>query len=93
MCEAEAGHYFRRMVEQVGARWGLGDTSGWLPRQKRSRFPPVIKRTYGRRLLVLGDAGRPGQTHDRRGDLLQSFERTDRRGRAVLGSVVARRAR
>ena len=54
MCEADAHRHFRRMVELLGARWGLS-AGRCHPRQKVLPLGP-IDRTYGDRLLVLGDA-------------------------------------
>lgn len=55
MCEGDAPHYFRRMVDRVRARW---DIRHELPGQPRQKILPltVIPRTYAHRLLVVGDA-------------------------------------
>ena len=50
----DASRHFRRMVEMVGPRWGLS-AGRCRPRQKVLPLGP-IDRTYGDRLLVLGDA-------------------------------------
>jgi geranylgeranyl reductase family protein len=54
MSEDRSPTYFERMLARVGDRWGVGDVDG-PPRQK---ILPLnrIARTYGDRLLVVGDA-------------------------------------
>jgi flavin-dependent dehydrogenase len=54
MCDEDANRHFRRMVEVLSSRWGL-HAGRCLPRQKVLPLGP-IDRTYGDRLLVLGDA-------------------------------------
>ncbi len=54
MCDADAGRHFRRMVDVLGARWGVS-AGRCRPRQKVLPLGP-IDRTYRDRLLVLGDA-------------------------------------
>jgi geranylgeranyl reductase family protein len=54
MCDADANRHFRRMVEVLSSRWGLS-ADRCHPRQKVLPLGP-IDRTYGDRLLVLGDA-------------------------------------
>lgn len=54
MSEDRSPTYFDRMLARVRERWGVGDVDG-PPRQK---ILPLnrIERTYGDRLLVVGDA-------------------------------------
>jgi flavin-dependent dehydrogenase len=54
MSEDRSPTYFERMVARVGDRWGVHAANG-APRQK---LLPLnrIARTYGERLLVVGDA-------------------------------------
>ncbi|HEX4348557.1 MAG TPA: NAD(P)/FAD-dependent oxidoreductase [Vicinamibacterales bacterium] len=54
MCEGDSARYFRRMVELVGARWGVA-VPDRAPRQKVLPLAP-IPCTYSDRVLVLGDA-------------------------------------
>jgi len=54
MCESDAPRYFQRVAARVASRWGIaGDLS--RPRQKILPLAP-ISRTYGDRLLAIGDA-------------------------------------
>lgn len=54
MCDGDAGEHFRRLLADVASRWGIhGD--GCRPRLKILPLAP-LKRTYGDRLLALGDA-------------------------------------
>jgi geranylgeranyl reductase family protein len=54
MCDGDAPRYFQRLAARVGARWGVeADLS--RPRQKILPLAP-ISRTYGDRLLAVGDA-------------------------------------
>lgn len=59
MCDRHAGHYFRRLVRDIAPRWGLEYHSGseqrLSPRQKVLPLAPIA-RTYGARLLAVGDA-------------------------------------
>jgi digeranylgeranylglycerophospholipid reductase len=55
MCEGDAARHFRRVLDLVGARWGVTVPDGFSPRQKVLPLAP-IKCTYGDRVLVLGDA-------------------------------------
>ncbi len=61
MCETDAPRYFERLVARVRQRWGLDDPeidsmSGRArPRQKILPLAP-LSRTYGDRLLAIGDA-------------------------------------
>jgi geranylgeranyl reductase family protein len=54
MCQREASRHFSRMLELIGRRWGVR-ADGCAPRQKVLPLSP-IRRTYGNRVLVLGDA-------------------------------------
>jgi digeranylgeranylglycerophospholipid reductase len=54
MCDGDAPRYFQRLATRVVSRWGLaGDLA--RPRQKILPLAP-ISRTYGDRLLAIGDA-------------------------------------
>ena len=55
MCDSDAPRYFQRLAARVVSRWGIsaGDLS--RPRQKILPLAP-ISRTYGDRLLAIGDA-------------------------------------
>jgi geranylgeranyl reductase family protein len=55
MCTDNAAEYFRRMVEKVGPAWGVEPQEGRVPRR---RLLPLttIRRTYGDRVLAIGDA-------------------------------------
>jgi geranylgeranyl reductase family protein len=55
MCSRHAPRYFSRMVERIGARWGLG-TEGVEPPLLRALPLCPAGRTYGHRLLAVGDA-------------------------------------
>jgi digeranylgeranylglycerophospholipid reductase len=55
MCDSDAGSHFRTMVDEVRTRWGVTVPNGCQPRQKVLPLGP-IGRTYGDRVLVLGDA-------------------------------------
>jgi flavin-dependent dehydrogenase len=59
MCDRDASAFFRRFATAMGANWGLrwpeaGETSNG-PRQKILPLAPIA-RTYGNRLLAVGDA-------------------------------------
>lgn len=54
-CSADAGRHFHRILGTVRGRWGIQTTDGQHPRQKVLPLGP-IRRTYGDRVLVLGDA-------------------------------------
>jgi len=54
MCESEAPRYFDRLAARVSGRWGI-DESALRPRQKVLPLAP-LPRTYGDRLLAIGDA-------------------------------------
>ena len=54
MCDGDAPRYFQRLAARVVSRWGIaGDLA--RPRQKILPLAP-ISRTYGDRLLAIGDA-------------------------------------
>jgi digeranylgeranylglycerophospholipid reductase len=54
MCDGDAPRYFQQLAARVISRWGIaGDVS--RPRQKILPLAP-ISRTYGNRLLAIGDA-------------------------------------
>ncbi len=55
MCTKGAGRYFSRLLADVAPRWGACADDVAMPRQKVLPLGP-IQRTYGDRLLVLGDA-------------------------------------
>src|SRR5262249_57813008 len=54
MASHDAPRYFRRMRERVAASWGVADACG-APRLKILPLAP-IGRTYGTRVLAVGDA-------------------------------------
>ena len=58
MCERHADRYFRRMFDEVAARWGVERTAACGPRQKILPLAP-IERTFADRVVVLGDAAGP----------------------------------
>jgi geranylgeranyl reductase family protein len=53
MCDGDASHYYDLMLAWVSRRWGV--ESGRKPRQKILPLAP-ISRTYGDRVLAVGDA-------------------------------------
>jgi len=55
MSEGNAAQHFPRLLETVGSTWGVSSLSGELPRR---RLLPLgaIRRTYGDRLVAVGDA-------------------------------------
>src|SRR5688572_12932629 len=55
MCEQDAPRYFDRMTQRIGVRWKIKAEDGRRPRQKILPLAP-ISRTYGDRLLAIGDA-------------------------------------
>ena len=55
MCDSDASRHFRRLLGAIAPRWGAQMPEGCSPRQKILPLAP-IKRTYGDRVLVLGDA-------------------------------------
>jgi digeranylgeranylglycerophospholipid reductase len=54
MCHADASRHFHRVLDHVAPRWGVRSPVP-KPRQKILPLEP-IERTYGDRLLVVGDA-------------------------------------
>ena len=59
MCEHDAREHFNRFLARVGARWQMGTGDCVDPAiQPRSKILPLvpIARTYGTRLLAVGDA-------------------------------------
>jgi len=55
MCGGEAPRYFLRLAGRVAARWGIAAGNLASPRQKILPLAP-ISRTFGDRLLAVGDA-------------------------------------
>jgi flavin-dependent dehydrogenase len=55
MCAHHAPRYFQRTVDRLRARWGFGSDATPPPMQKILPLSTVT-RTYGRRLLAVGDA-------------------------------------
>ncbi|HEV3217311.1 MAG TPA: NAD(P)/FAD-dependent oxidoreductase [Vicinamibacterales bacterium] len=55
MCEHDAPRYFERVAQRAADRWGLNPDDFRRPRQKILPLAP-ISRTYGDRLLAVGDA-------------------------------------
>ncbi len=58
MCNRQAGHYFRRLVQEIAPRWGLDVRAGdpqLTPRQKVLPLAPIA-RTYAARIVAVGDA-------------------------------------
>ncbi len=55
VCDRQARKFFARMVERVGARWGVDPADVGAPRLKMLPLGPIT-RTYANRLLVVGDA-------------------------------------
>jgi digeranylgeranylglycerophospholipid reductase len=55
MCEQDAPRHFDRMAERVAARWEIKREDMRRPRQKILPLAPIA-RTYGDRLLAIGDA-------------------------------------
>ena len=55
MCNGDAARHFRRMLDQIAPRWGVRVPADCHPRQKILPLEP-LDRTYGDRLLVVGDA-------------------------------------
>lgn len=55
MCRGNAADHFRRLVERVGPSWGVAPATVGVPRR---RLLPLttIRRTYGNRVLAVGDA-------------------------------------
>jgi geranylgeranyl reductase family protein len=59
MCDGHAATHFKRFAAQVSARWGLAlgasEIAAMQPRQKILPLAPIA-RTYGDRLIAVGDA-------------------------------------
>ena len=55
MCERGAGRHFSDIVARLSARWGISPSDVRPPRQKILPLGP-IERTYGDRVVALGDA-------------------------------------
>jgi flavin-dependent dehydrogenase len=55
MCEADAPRHFERLAARIGRRWGIDVAAIGRPRQKILPLAP-LSRTYGDRLLAIGDA-------------------------------------
>jgi geranylgeranyl reductase family protein len=55
MCERHADRYFDQMVSRLASRWGIRSPAACRPRQKILPLGP-IRRTFGDRVLVVGDA-------------------------------------
>ena len=55
MCDNDASRHYRLMLDSIASRWGVRVQACGAPRQKILPLAP-IKRTYGHRVLVLGDA-------------------------------------
>lgn len=55
MCDSDAPKYFQRLAARVATRWGVAGAERGRPRQKILPLAP-ISRTYGHRLLAIGDA-------------------------------------
>ena len=55
MCDGDASTYFTRFVARVKRSWGVPDTAVTEPRR---RYLPLaaLNRTFGERLLIVGDA-------------------------------------
>jgi len=56
MCEEDSASHFRRFVGRIAASWGIHADRDVTPRQKLLPLSP-LPRTYGDRLLAVGDAG------------------------------------
>lgn len=54
MCDGDASHYYTLMMDWVSRRWGV-QSDGRKPRQKILPLAPIT-RTYGDRVLAVGDA-------------------------------------
>jgi geranylgeranyl reductase family protein len=55
MCDGDAAVFFQRFAARVSSRWGITTSDVARPRQKMLPLAP-ISRTYGDRLLAIGDA-------------------------------------
>ena len=56
MCEEDSGSHFRRFLGRIAASWGIHADRDVVPRQKLLPLSP-LPRTYGDRVLAVGDAG------------------------------------
>ena len=56
MCEQDSGAHFQRFLGRIAASWGIHADRDVTPRQKLLPLSP-LPRTYGDRLLAVGDAG------------------------------------
>lgn len=55
MCEGDAGRCFQRLVDRIGPSWGVRSGSFEAPRRRLLPLAP-LRRTFGDRLLAVGDA-------------------------------------
>jgi digeranylgeranylglycerophospholipid reductase len=55
ICASNASRYFSQFLSVVERRWGIKASQNIVPRQRILPLAPLPK-TYGRRLLVIGDA-------------------------------------
>jgi digeranylgeranylglycerophospholipid reductase len=55
MCDRHADRHFARVLARISPRWGVDRAAGCQPRQKVLPLGP-IERTFGDRVLVIGDA-------------------------------------
>src|ERR1051325_614288 len=55
MCERHADRHFAQVLARIRARWGADADAACQPRQKVLPLGP-IERTFGDRVLVIGDA-------------------------------------
>jgi geranylgeranyl reductase family protein len=55
MCEHDAPRHFERLAQRIATRWNIPRDTIGRPRQKMLPLAP-IPRTYGERLLAIGDA-------------------------------------
>ena len=55
MCEHDAPRHFERLAQRIATRWNIARDAIGRPRQKMLPLAP-IPRTYGERLLAIGDA-------------------------------------
>jgi digeranylgeranylglycerophospholipid reductase len=56
MCEQQSVSHFRRFLTRISERWGIRTDADAAPRQKLLPLSP-LPRTYGPRVLAVGDAG------------------------------------
>src|SRR5204862_4322629 len=55
MCSANVDIHFNKFLEMMTERWGLNTAGNITPRKRMLPLAP-ISRTYGNRLMVVGDA-------------------------------------